>query len=70
MWVDIRRKRSEMAKRYVATQRHTIQVDWTPFMDEIAEQIGCRPRIRELLNYSHSVILYNCNVTDNILYDN
>ncbi|ROL55564.1 Dimethylaniline monooxygenase [N-oxide-forming] 5 [Anabarilius grahami] len=34
---------------YVATQRHTIQVDYIPYMDELAKQVGVRPSILKLL---------------------
>jgi dimethylaniline monooxygenase (N-oxide forming) len=43
MWRDIRGKREAMAARYVESPRHTIQVDWIPFMDELATQLGCKP---------------------------
>ena len=43
MWGDVRRKQEDMASRYVESTRHTIQVDWIPFMDEVAEQLGCKP---------------------------
>ncbi|XP_078263907.1 flavin-containing monooxygenase 5-like [Rhinoraja longicauda] len=49
MTADIVKKRDEMAKRYTTSQRHTIQVDFIPYMDEIAEQIGVRPNIMQLL---------------------
>ncbi|XP_025111759.1 dimethylaniline monooxygenase [N-oxide-forming] 5-like [Pomacea canaliculata] len=48
MWEDIRKKEAAMAQRYVHTQRHTIQVDWVPFMDELANLIGCKPQIGSL----------------------
>ncbi|KAM9384190.1 flavin-containing monooxygenase 5-like [Pholidichthys leucotaenia] len=46
---DIQNKKDAMAKRYVTTQRHTIQVDYISYMDEIAEQVGVRPNILKLL---------------------
>ena len=45
MWEDIRLKEAAMAKRYVKTQRHTIQVDYINFMDELAELNGCKPDV-------------------------
>ena len=51
MWEDVRAKQAAMAVRYVESTRHTIQVDWIHFMDEIAEQIGCKPDISKLWNY-------------------
>ena len=47
MWEDIHAKHDTMAARYVDSQRHTIQVDWIPFMDEVAEQCGCKPDLCE-----------------------
>ncbi|XP_013400166.1 dimethylaniline monooxygenase [N-oxide-forming] 5 [Lingula anatina] len=48
MKTDILRKRHAMAKRYVPSQRHTIQVDYVPYMDELADQVGCKPDILKL----------------------
>ncbi|XP_066547936.1 flavin-containing monooxygenase 5 [Amia ocellicauda] len=49
MLKDIEKKRENMAKRYVSSQRHTIQVDYMPYMDELAEQFGVRPSVLALL---------------------
>ncbi|ELU17934.1 hypothetical protein CAPTEDRAFT_222532 [Capitella teleta] len=49
MWRDIKGKQSAMKRRYVASQRHTVQVDFTPFMDELADLIGCRPSLGYLM---------------------
>ena len=40
---NIREKREAMARRYVNTQRHTIQVDFTTYMDDVAVEFGVRP---------------------------
>ena len=45
MWADIYDKRAAMAKRYVKSQRHTIQVDYINFMDELAREINCKPNL-------------------------
>ncbi|XP_044156867.1 flavin-containing monooxygenase 5-like [Bufo gargarizans] len=45
---DIRKKREEMAKRYVCSQRHTIQVDYMEYMDELAELLGVKPNLLSL----------------------
>lgn len=47
MYKDIATKQTLMRRRYVDSLRHTLQVDWIPYMDEIAEQIGCKPDIGE-----------------------
>nr|DBA18131.1 TPA: hypothetical protein GDO54_016415 [Pyxicephalus adspersus] len=44
---------SEMQARwatrvYVKSERHTIQVDYVPYMDEIADEIGCKPNIKQI----------------------
>ena len=62
MWQDVNRKSDEMSKRYFQTRRHTIQVDYIPFMDELAEQLGCKPDLRKFLIYGlgdviHAVIV-------------
>ncbi|KAL5012746.1 hypothetical protein ScPMuIL_011297 [Solemya velum] len=49
MLADIRKKEVIMSHRYVKSQRHTIQVDYGPFMDEIAELNGCKPDTKALL---------------------
>ncbi|XP_032429033.1 dimethylaniline monooxygenase [N-oxide-forming] 5-like [Xiphophorus hellerii] len=46
---DIQCKQEAMAKRYVSSQRHTIQVDYLDYMDEIADLVGVRPRVSRLL---------------------
>ncbi|XP_070531973.1 flavin-containing monooxygenase 5-like isoform X2 [Ptychodera flava] len=48
MMADIENKKEAMALRYVKSQRHTIQVDFIPYMDEIAEMIGVRPNFYKL----------------------
>ncbi|XP_016373719.1 dimethylaniline monooxygenase [N-oxide-forming] 5-like isoform X2 [Sinocyclocheilus rhinocerous] len=49
MMKDIKAKEEAMARRYVAAQRHTIQVDYIPYMDELAKQVGVLPSILKLL---------------------
>ncbi|XP_069555235.1 flavin-containing monooxygenase 5-like [Brachyistius frenatus] len=49
MLKDVQCKQESMIKRYVSSQRHTIQVDYVPYMDEIAELVGVRPNITRML---------------------
>ncbi|KAK7095176.1 flavin-containing monooxygenase 5-like [Littorina saxatilis] len=49
MWSDVRRKQEELKRQYVESQRHTIMVDFLPFMDELAELVGCKPNIGQLM---------------------
>uniref|UniRef100_A0A8C3JJ05 Flavin-containing monooxygenase n=1 Tax=Calidris pygmaea TaxID=425635 RepID=A0A8C3JJ05_9CHAR len=44
MEADIEQKKEAMAKR----QRHTIQVDYIPYMDELACQVGVKPNLLAL----------------------
>lgn len=48
MMADIVKKKENLAKRYVNTQRHTIQVDYVDYMDEIAEAFGVKPNMLAL----------------------
>lgn len=48
MMAEILEKKEAMAKRYVCSSRHTIQVDYISYMDELAEQIGVKPNIKDL----------------------
>lgn len=45
MMNDIEKKRIEIEERYFKGPRHTMQIDWVNFMDEIAEQYGARPNL-------------------------
>nr|XP_046248400.1 flavin-containing monooxygenase 5-like [Scatophagus argus] len=49
MLKDIQCKQQAMAGRYVTSQRHTIQVDYVDYMDEIAELVGVRASCLRLL---------------------
>lgn len=48
---DIEKKRKEIESRYYEGERHTIQVDWLPYMDEINSMIGTKP---DLIKYLFS----------------
>uniref|UniRef100_A0A0K0ETL1 Flavin-containing monooxygenase n=1 Tax=Strongyloides stercoralis TaxID=6248 RepID=A0A0K0ETL1_STRER len=43
MMIDIENKKKLMRQRYYKSKRHTIQVDYMDYMDEIAEMIKCKP---------------------------
>uniref|UniRef100_UPI0014474EB4 dimethylaniline monooxygenase [N-oxide-forming] 5-like n=1 Tax=Epinephelus lanceolatus TaxID=310571 RepID=UPI0014474EB4 len=49
MLKDVECKKETMARRYFPTQRHTLQVDYLRYMDEIAELVGVRPNFLKLL---------------------
>ncbi|XP_073499190.1 flavin-containing monooxygenase 5-like isoform X2 [Phyllobates terribilis] len=48
MKAEIMKRREDMQKRYVESQRHTIQVDYVNYMDEVAIEIGCKPNLKTL----------------------
>ncbi|NXF44886.1 FMO5 monooxygenase, partial [Oceanites oceanicus] len=48
MLADITQTKKKMAERYVKSQRHTIQVDYIPYMDELACQVGVKPNLLAL----------------------
>ncbi|XP_062989330.1 flavin-containing monooxygenase 5-like isoform X2 [Elgaria multicarinata webbii] len=48
MMSEITMSKASMAKRYVKSQRHTIQVDYITYMDELASLIGAKPNIWSL----------------------
>ncbi|UJR36615.1 hypothetical protein I4U23_029335, partial [Adineta vaga] len=46
---DIDEKIRQMTERYVSSPRHTVQVDYMDYCDELADYIGCRPNILKFL---------------------
>lgn len=48
MWEDIHVKKTQMSQKYVKSLRHTIQVDFIPFCDELAKLAGCFPNFKKL----------------------
>lgn len=42
---DIDNKANNVKKRFYESQRHTIQVDFIPYMDELANLVGCKPNL-------------------------
>ncbi|CAJ0959373.1 unnamed protein product, partial [Mesorhabditis belari] len=42
---DIKKKLEKMKKVFVASRRHTIQVEYVSFMEELARMIGVRPKL-------------------------
>ena len=49
MQKSIKDKRGAMSCRYVKSRRHTIQVDYCDYMDELADIIGAKPNFLEIL---------------------
>ncbi|NP_001083227.1 flavin containing dimethylaniline monoxygenase 5 gene 2 S homeolog [Xenopus laevis] len=49
MLADVACKKKEMECRYVTSPRHTIQVDYLDYMDELASQFGVKPNLLHFL---------------------
>ncbi|NWU97630.1 FMO5 monooxygenase, partial [Upupa epops] len=48
MLEDIEEAKRKIAKRFVRSQRHTVQVDYVAYMDELACQLGVKPNLLTL----------------------
>ncbi|KFM81852.1 Dimethylaniline monooxygenase [N-oxide-forming] 5, partial [Stegodyphus mimosarum] len=59
MMEDIRKKDKEMRKRYFGGPRHTIQMDWINFMDELAELAGVKPDLASMF-FNDPILFYFC----------
>lgn len=49
MEVDIQKKRDQNKERYAKSERHTIQVDYIPYMDEVNSLFGAKPNLLKML---------------------
>ncbi|XP_054708731.1 flavin-containing monooxygenase 5-like [Uloborus diversus] len=56
---DVQKKKKELAERYVGTPRHTVQVDYIAYMDEIASQFGARPNLKKMA-LTDPLLFYHC----------
>ncbi|XP_075748741.1 flavin-containing monooxygenase 5-like isoform X2 [Rhipicephalus microplus] len=46
---DVDQRELRVRERYIPGSRHARQVDWIEYMDEMAELVGCKPRLGRLL---------------------
>ncbi|KAM4022990.1 flavin-containing monooxygenase 5-like [Anomaloglossus baeobatrachus] len=58
MTIDIAKKKFLMSNRYVDSQRHTIQVDYVAYMDELAIFAGVKPNLFKLFLTDPRLALY------------
>lgn len=56
---EIRNRREGLARRYVNSPRHTIQVDFVSYMDEICSEFGAKPNLWKLA-LTDPVLFYAC----------
>jgi dimethylaniline monooxygenase (N-oxide forming) len=47
--------KKKLMKRYYESERHTIQVDWIPFMDELATIVGVKPNLWKYFLTDHEL---------------
>ncbi|KAG0416612.1 hypothetical protein HPB47_006272 [Ixodes persulcatus] len=59
MDADVDLKERHIGRRYIEGSRHARQVDWIDYMDEVAELVGCRPRLLRLL-FTDPKLLWAC----------
>lgn len=59
MMADVQRKDKEMQKRYFSGPRHTIQIDWINYMDELADLAGVKPDLLSML-FEDPLLWYQC----------
>ena len=65
MNADIESKRVAMAMRYQRSLRHTIQVDYIDYMDQLSTLNGCKPNLgRHYLNANSLKLIQNTCNTD------
>ncbi|KAL3070508.1 hypothetical protein niasHT_032298 [Heterodera trifolii] len=48
MCEDIAQTRAQMCRQYFESAKHTVQVPFIPYMDELAELVGCKPNLAKL----------------------
>ncbi|GIZ00903.1 flavin-containing monooxygenase 5 [Caerostris extrusa] len=49
MLQDIKLKEDQLNERYVSSPRHTVQVDYITYLDELANLIGSKPNLQKML---------------------
>ncbi|KAK2175479.1 hypothetical protein NP493_729g01004 [Ridgeia piscesae] len=45
----IKQQHLEQERLHLPTLRHTMEVLWLPYLDELAREIGCRPNLARLM---------------------
>lgn len=48
MWRQVNEYQERCRQRYYQEPRHTLQVDWIDYLDELAEEIGVKPNLARL----------------------
>ena len=59
MEAAVKKAKDDMSKRYIKSQRHTIQVDWITYMDAVAMEIGVKPDLWKLF-WSDPALALRC----------
>lgn len=48
MLSDILKKRQQLQRRYFKSNKHTVQVDFIVYMDELAKLNNCKPPLKQV----------------------
>ncbi|GBL85918.1 Dimethylaniline monooxygenase [N-oxide-forming] 5 [Araneus ventricosus] len=64
---EIHRRRKAMEERYVASTRHTIQVDFIDFMYDITQEFGANPNMWKLF-FTDPKLFFACLVGPSVAY--
>ena len=62
MMAEIAQKEIAMSQRYVSSKRHTIQIDYIPFMDELAILTGNKPSVGMTVFYIYIIRLFKWHI--------
>jgi len=46
---DIEKQQKRKRQKFTSSFRHGVQVEWSPYIDEIAQQFGAMPNLRQLI---------------------
>lgn len=64
---DIRRMRKTVKEKFGTSQRHTIQVDYMTYMDDVGQLLGVKPNLRRLF-FSDPIFWIYCMFGANLPY--
>lgn len=55
---DIEKKKKQISKRYAPGRRHTMQIDWIEYLDEISVKFGAKPNILKYM-FTDPILFYH-----------
>ncbi|XP_013420766.2 dimethylaniline monooxygenase [N-oxide-forming] 5-like [Lingula anatina] len=48
MMEDIAQRKKNVRQTFLPSQRHALQTFWVPYMDELADAVGCKPNLKKM----------------------